>query len=182
MSERIEQDMRLALNVHDKGQHQWTENLVVREWHDIDMSQEWRCFVKNRKLTAISQYNYLPHFPELLEHRDYLHARISSFVNDVVMPMLPAGPEFDDAVVDVAITGDAFTNPTMWVIELNPFLSSTDGALFSWSHDLALLTGADGAGRPAVLRLQEHRSSDGLRVQMNVEWRDKLDSIDIDSV
>ncbi len=41
-SERIEQDMRLAINVFEKRGH-WKESLVIREWQDIDVSQEWVC-------------------------------------------------------------------------------------------------------------------------------------------
>ncbi len=86
-----------------------------------------RCFVKNRRVTGISQYNYLACFPHLLENRDYLEQLITTFVNDTVMPLLPDMPEFQHAVVDVAITGDVYKAPRMWAIELNPFLSSTDG-------------------------------------------------------
>ena len=29
----------------------------------------------------------------------------------------------------------------VWVIELNPFMETTDGALFSWQHERHLLEG-----------------------------------------
>ena len=37
------------------------------------------------------------------------------------------------------------------VIELNPFLETTDGALFSWQHEKNILTGQEGF----VFRLTE---------------------------
>lgn len=32
----------------------------------------------------------------------------------------------------------------IWVIELNPFISTTDGALFSWESEYEMLTGKQG--------------------------------------
>ena len=174
-SERIEQDMRLALTVHERNGH-WDQHLVVREWHDIDVSQEWRCFVKHRRVTAISQYNYLPCFPDLLAHRAYLTDLLLAFLNDTAIPALPDTPIFQDMVVDVAVTGDVYHQPKLWVIELNPYLSSTDGALFSWTHDLDLLTGK----LPFELRLTE-KESPGVQTSMLIEWRNLLETVDIDS-
>jgi hypothetical protein len=70
-SERIHQDMTLALTVYERRGF-WEQHLAVREWVDIDVSQEWRCFIKARQVNAVSQYNYLPCFPELLHNREYL--------------------------------------------------------------------------------------------------------------
>ena len=174
-SERIEQDMRLALLVFDRNGH-WDQNLVVREWHDIDVSQEWRCFIKDRKVAAISQYNYLPCFPDLIANRQYLADLLVSFLSVTVIPSLPDTPIFQDMVIDLAVTGDAWAHPKLWVIELNPYLSSTDGALFSWAHDLPVLTGQ----LPFELRLTEKESA-GVKTSMLIEWRELIDTIDIDA-
>jgi hypothetical protein len=48
------------------------------------------------------------------------------------------------------------------------------GALFSWSHDINVLTGA----QPREFRVQT-LVSDSMRVSMNHEWRELLD-VDID--
>ena len=32
--------------------------LIVREWTDIPLESEWRCFVRGKRLTAISQFYY----------------------------------------------------------------------------------------------------------------------------
>ena len=60
-SERIYQDLTLALDVFARKKH-WNQHLVVREWQDIHVSMEWRCFVYQRRVTAISQYNYVAYF------------------------------------------------------------------------------------------------------------------------
>jgi hypothetical protein len=35
-------------------------DLIVREWFDMRPEMEFRVFVKNRQITAISQYEMLP--------------------------------------------------------------------------------------------------------------------------
>lgn len=35
-----------------------------------------------------------------------------------------------------------FVGTKMWVIEVNPFLETTDGALFSWNHERTILEGS----------------------------------------
>eukprot|EP00128_Syssomonas_multiformis_P003760 Colp12_sorted_trinity150504_noHs@16938 len=175
-SERIEQDMSLALEVFKRNGF-WHEHLVIREWHDIEVSQEWRCFISNRKVTAIAQYNYLPYFADLHENREYLKTLITSFLTDTVLPLLPEA-EFKDMVVDVAILSP-YQNPKPWVIELNPFLSSTDGALFSWVHDGHILGGEKLQEIGVDFRLQEKRS-DALKAGMILAWRELIDSVEID--
>jgi hypothetical protein len=37
-----------------------------------------------------------------------------------------------------------FPGAKLWVIEVNPFLETTDGALFSWNHERNILEGSQG--------------------------------------
>ena len=171
-SERVEQDMRLALEVYREQGH-WNESLAIREWVTIDISQEWRCFVHEGRVTAVSQYNYLPRFPALLEHREYLEALIPAFIHNEVLPRLPE--MLQSVVVDVALTGDVWSDPKCWVIELNPFLASTDPALFSWAQERAILEGQ----REFELRLQETESV-GMRTALLTEWREFIDATVVD--
>ena len=129
-SERIYQDMLLALERPER----WAENFAVRRWVDIEVSMEFRGFVKGGRLCALSQYNHLCFFPELLGQKLELEARIKEFFATDIAGRL--GASFDDYVIDFAITGD-----TVWVIELNPFMESTDGCLFSWQKERQILEG-----------------------------------------
>jgi len=38
----------------------------------------------------------------------------------------------------------SFSGARIWVIEVNPYLETTDGALFSWQHERHILEGRDG--------------------------------------
>ena len=37
-----------------------------------------------------------------------------------------------------------FSGKKFWVIEINPYLETTDGALFSWQHEKHILEGKEG--------------------------------------
>lgn len=60
-SERILDDLELAL----EDPTRWTQHLVIRKWADMPLSSEWRGFVCDGKLTALSQYFAPCYFEEL---------------------------------------------------------------------------------------------------------------------
>ena len=53
--------------------------LVLRRWYDLSHSTEFRCFVSNRNLRAISQRDPTKHFPFLLRLREELESLIATF-------------------------------------------------------------------------------------------------------
>jgi hypothetical protein len=119
----------------------------VRQWVAIDVSMEFRGFVNNGRLNALSQYNHLCYFPELRRHRDRIGASISRFFNESISPCLSG--HFESYVIDFAMTGFDESRPgveRLWVIELNPFMETTDGCLFSWQHERHLLEGGAEGG------------------------------------
>ena len=42
----------------------------------------------------------------------------------------------------------------IWVIEINPFMETTDGALFSWQHERQLIEGKSSIEKP-IFRITE---------------------------
>ncbi|KAH3721802.1 hypothetical protein DPMN_064749 [Dreissena polymorpha] len=46
-----------------------------------------------------------------------------------------------NSIIDFAVCEDG---ERLWVIEVNPFLETTDGALFSWQQERPLLEGSQG--------------------------------------
>lgn len=135
-SERIYQDMLLALERPER----WDENFAVRRWIDIDVSMEFRGFVKGGRLCALSQYNHLCFFPELPPMKAALEAQIRRFYEENIRLRLESS--FQDYVIDFAVTECGEQDFTVWVIELNPFLETTDGCLFSWRHERHILEGS----------------------------------------
>eukprot|EP01052_Picozoa_sp_SAG31_P017395 SAG31_NODE_1188_length_9481_cov_14.760819_4_plen_440_part_00 len=159
-SERINQDMELALARPER----WNQSFVVRRWVDIEVDMEFRGFVNDGVLNALSQYNHLFCSQTLLANRALIESQIRSFFAAEIIPKLVG---FSSYIIDFAVTGASFEK--LWVIELNPFMSSTDGCLFSWEHDREILENG-----PFELRLLEAPRHD-LRSLLSNDWKPLLD-------
>jgi hypothetical protein len=147
-SERVYVDLinflKYRLNV-DKYESQEEKNLIknlkniqisIRKWVEIDSLYEFRCFVKNNKLTAISQYNPYIIVEEFLCDGNLFQIRdkIFTFWNEKVKEKISF---LNDYVIDLAILSDN----SVYVIELNPFKKTTGASFFNWTLDLQLLEG-----------------------------------------
>lgn len=98
-SERIYQDFLLALEFPE----QFRENFVVRAFVDIDVDMEFRGFVFQGSLVALSQYNYLIFSQRLLSQKDAVKDRIQRFYEDNVKPKLDANNFEKNFIIDFAI-------------------------------------------------------------------------------
>ena len=117
------------------------ESVVLRKWVPIDVDQEYRGFVSKGRLTALSQYNHVFVSQVVVDNqKDILQLITSTFNNEIKERLSKVG--FQDYVIDFALCGGVFSTSKatkslkdqtvkVWVIELNPFLSST--GLFSLS-------------------------------------------------
>mmetsp|Transcript_23468 Transcript_23468/g.41538 ORF Transcript_23468/g.41538 Transcript_23468/m.41538 type:complete len:224 (+) Transcript_23468:132-803(+) len=163
-SERIYQDLTLAL-----GLTAFKSGWAIREWVDIDIGMEFRGFIKDRKFCALCQYDYLVKIPELAKdskNRDKINHKIQSFFKNSVAPALHKQDDFSDYVADFAID----TTGKCWVIELNPFQESTDGAMFSWATEKEKLT-----QEPLEFRWQSVAQNAG--VALSKVWRALLTEV-----
>lgn len=183
-SRRIWQDMTLAV----ENSERWNQHIIVRAWQDMDVDMEFRCFVRNGSLVAISQYNSLCYFPRVVQQQRDLKATLTSFFYTHLRHRL--APKFSDYVVDLAVVGSGEAEAVK-VIELNPFLDSTDAACFSWVSDRALLEGAHVqasactcaaqagacacAGRGCEMRVTEAAMA-GARAALEDTWRATLEA------
>jgi len=160
-SERVSQDMLLAMN----QKQQFREHFVIRKWVDIDVDMEFRGFVHNNTLNALSQYNHLTYFPRLVEMREKIQNLITHFFEKEAKPRLEG--TFSQYVIDFAITGPSFEK--IWVIELNPFLPTTDGALFSWERERQILECG-----PFEFRLR-NTVAHGAKALISIDWREVME-------
>lgn len=128
-SERVFQDLLLALDCQKfDPQDKWSTSVVLREWqHNLTEDMEFRVFVYNDQVTAISQYNPYCVFDSLIsEHYlDKLHKNISDFVKSV-----HAKINRSEYIIDLAILDNHIS-----IVELNPFAPSTGPCLFDWKRD-----------------------------------------------
>ena len=98
-SERIYEDLMLAL------QEEYAPTLWVREWLEIEKWQEWRCFMRGRKLVGISQGNYLDgKIAECVEHCESVKWAIGQF-----FPRFCDASHLDDVVFDVIVKRKSYT-------------------------------------------------------------------------
>lgn len=169
ISERISQDMKLAL----ANPERYHENFVVRKWVDLDPSMEFRGFVTNDKLNALSQYNHLGFFPHLVAEKDRIQAAICNFFYDVALPRVKSS--FSAYIIDFALV-KSDSEPSgfkIWVIELNPFLPTTDGCLFSWERERAILENG-----PFEFRYRKEKAH-GAKAMLAVAWREILSDVTV---
>jgi len=167
-SERVNSDLEIAMTKTER----WDQYFVVRKWHTIHPSMEFRGFVCNGNLNALSQYNHLCHYPHVVKFQKEIAAAIVSFFNAHIKSILLK--QFAQYVIDFAIVGDKdengkFSFSRIFVIELNPFLFSTDGALFSWGRERPLLENG-----PFEMRVLEAEIT-AVKTKLSHDWRDVLE-------
>jgi len=124
-SSRTRYDVSNALNYKDT----WRNSIIVRKWMDIPIDMEFRGFVHQKELTALSQYSHDLYFPTLEDKMPSIVDRIEEFW-DQIKDNIP----IDDFVVDFLVLEDR-----IMIVELNPFDAYTGPALFSYRTDIELL-------------------------------------------
>lgn len=185
-SERIWHDMELAL-----AQSVWDEALVVRRWVELEPDMEFRCFVSGDRLTAVSQYRHLVHFPRVVKLRDELISGIVAFFENTVQPRLVGLFEGGKYIVDFAVElkggdinnimcdqAEGCTLGKWWCIEVNPFYETTDACMFSWNKERSLLEGKSlntvaCSVTPPEFRFRERPSRGALSLVYG-QWREAL--------
>ncbi|KAH3744107.1 hypothetical protein Pelo_14490 [Pelomyxa schiedti] len=126
--------------------------IIIRKWHYIEPSNEFRCFVAHGRVTALSQYIDCCYFSDLAPQavRDSVVRRVCEFFDTNLRPVLP----FDHCVLDMCVKlTDApklerSPPADVTLIEINPFYVKTGPALFNWVADKPILTGVTGGTPP----------------------------------
>jgi hypothetical protein len=124
----------------------WNNNIIIREWNSLlDPSMEFRCFVYQSNLTAISQYNHYCKFYHLQNDLiiQQIKFTIINYWERKIKPLLdPFKEKYSNYIIDLGLIEDKLSNELECiVIELNPFATSTGASLFHWSGDINQLTG-----------------------------------------
>jgi len=120
--------------------------LVLREWVDASPEFEFRCFIYDGQLTAISQYHSLTDFRFTSEQAvDYGNMIRDFWKNSGIRDKLLNGTGVNDWVMDVVVDFSN-PNPQIRVIELNGFGAHmiTGSAQYCWKLDYDLIHRTDG--------------------------------------
>ncbi len=134
-SERMYEDLTLA--VHSN----YEPHIFVRQWINLEKWQEFRCFMRGRRLVGISQYYYRDGaMPEIIQNAELIRWAIDVFFND-----FQCESHLDDVVFDVFVTKKTSGNENVWevkLLEINPFFEMTDPCLFDWRNNGKSLDGS----------------------------------------
>ncbi|CAF3559720.1 unnamed protein product [Rotaria sp. Silwood1] len=156
-SERVYYDLREVLdcqqvkdnkvaNINNIKLHDWNNNIIIREWNDLlDPSMEFRCFVYQSNLTAISQYNYYCKYYHLQNDEivQQIKTTIVKYWKEKIQPSLDhLSEKYSNYVIDIGLIENKLTNAyDCIVIEMNPFEINTSASLFNWTTDSNQLRG-----------------------------------------
>mmetsp|Transcript_41785 Transcript_41785/g.93958 ORF Transcript_41785/g.93958 Transcript_41785/m.93958 type:complete len:340 (+) Transcript_41785:51-1070(+) len=112
-----------------------TYSLVLRRWISIEESSEFRCFVADGKLLAVSQRMTSAFFPHLseMQAREDLASHLGSWFEQHVKDKFPAKRYVLDVSSNCAPRGKVL------LIDFGPWGPTTDPLLYSWDdlNDMA---------------------------------------------
>jgi hypothetical protein len=108
--------------------------LVLRQWCNLHPSMEFRCFVWNGDLVAISQRNHTQYFRHVVTEKMIFRSLILDFFDEFVHENFS---ERDNYCFDVYVD----KNERPWLLDFNVWGTQTDSLLFSW-QELSTLTTA----------------------------------------
>jgi D123 len=144
--------------------------LILRKWCNLNPSMEFRCFVRQDELIAISQRDHTQHYAHLLQHKTRIQELLSEFFEDIVRNRFGNG-SVHNYVIDVYLD----QKHRVWLIDFNIWARSTDSLLFEWSE---LLT-VDAEDEP-VFRLVE--TANQVRQDPLASYRAPIDTLHLASL
>lgn len=140
---KIENNENLALNIitlirnskrcTDTFKLNWEHSLMIREWKNIDPNSEFRCFIYQNRLTAISQYHCYNKYNYYLSPNE-VRDMICKFYKDNYVNFI-----YEDCIMDIIINKykDKYV---IEIVEFNSFGSGISGAaLYNWERDENIL-------------------------------------------
>lgn len=153
-SERVYVDIVQSIQADDEPNTShycpWNLGICIRKWDNrINDQWEFRCFIYNYQLVAISQYNTYIYCPELLEHKENISNLIMKFYQHHILKIFQSIHK-PNCILDVAVfppppsLGDLTLSlhdmlRYIIIIELNPYNSRTGGGCFRWDIDHNIL-------------------------------------------
>lgn len=129
---------------HEKSQSKTPLHIIIRPWVLIPHSLEFRAFVHQRQLTAVSAYYRNELYPFLNPHKQAILSSIIEFFEQNLKVQLP----MESSVLDLGLVlidsnelylGESQISHRLQqnqyrviLIEINPFGKVSGAALFSW--------------------------------------------------
>lgn len=129
-SDFVAHDMRNAFDLVPSASRTRPDDFYVclRRFHQLNPASEFRVFVREGKLAAISQRDAATFYPFMAEFRSEAEAKIRSFFDEHIAGQFP----LDSYVFDVYI--DVPPRRKVWLIDFSPVGPSTEALLFDWEE------------------------------------------------
>lgn len=131
-SDFVSSDLALLDSVDDENNSKKKNNriqLVLRKWANLYESQEFRCFVRENHLVAVSQRHADQHFEHLTKEKDEILELINDFLQEHVIGTFSGG-RLSSFVVDVYVD----RHDRVWIVDFNVWGDRTDSLLFTWEE------------------------------------------------
>ncbi|KAL8397707.1 hypothetical protein RB594_004421 [Gaeumannomyces avenae] len=107
--------------------------LVLRPYFKPQTALEFRCFVKQRNLVAISQRD-LKHYPFLAGLRESIVDRVMDLFESALRLTFPDGSFVFDVYIPEGSDGASDGLSRARLIDINPWAPRTDSLLFDWEE------------------------------------------------
>ncbi|KAF5397941.1 Cell division cycle protein [Paragonimus heterotremus] len=148
--------------------------LVLRRWSDYRPDGEFRCFVRERKLVAISQRMHDSYFQSVAQNVEHIKQELYTFFNKRIRDRFP----LNDYTVDLyyELSNSPNRRSKIVLIDFNVFGPPTEPLLFNWSEleDNNLIERVS----DPMIRVQTDRS---IRPNVFSQYSVPIDLIDIAS-
>ena len=103
--------------------------LVLRKWSNLYPSMEFRCFVANHKIIAISQRHHSQYYAYLHKQKFEIKDAILAFYHDMIHCKYSMG-DIQNYSFDCYVDNKR----KVWLIDFNVWGSRTDSLLFTWEE------------------------------------------------
>jgi hypothetical protein len=168
----------------------WPLELVLRKWCNLYPSQEFRCFVRDGELMAISQRHHSQHYGHLVRDQYLYRSLLVEFFDDVVADNFPVGVAAATADTAAAnpddLTGrnyvfDVYVDKQerVWLLDFNVWGRQTDTLLFEWSELLEMVIPTDAVHQPDIRVVETDRQ---VRQDPMSSYRAPIDTVHVASM
>jgi len=122
----LTQPFKDCLDGDSQNEQHFKYVLVLRKWRDINPGIEFRCFVRDGNLIAISQRDNTNYYDHMSHQKCSIINDICTFFREFILNKFP----INSFVFDVIRPG----KDQVKLLDFNPFGVTTDGLLFEWDE------------------------------------------------
>ncbi|KAJ1882567.1 hypothetical protein LPJ57_000849 [Coemansia sp. RSA 486] len=129
-SDKISEDIDGTQFLSKQEMGDWEHELVLRQWCNLYPSMEFRCFVRNKTLVAVSQIEM-----QYYEFLESMEDKIESSIQRLFDRHICSQFESENYCFDVYITQE---DGRTFVIDFKPMCDKVDSCLYLWQEILAV--------------------------------------------